>query len=127
MAAIASSRGSTPLIAKKHVCITVLTRPPMPASRATRLPSITKKRSRLAMSCSWTLLGRWSQTSPGPYGLLSRKTPPGSATFRTSSRSRKENWWQATKVALLMRYAERMGRGPKRRWEIVAEPDFFES
>ena len=32
LASIARSRGSTPLIAKKQVCITVLMRPPMPAS-----------------------------------------------------------------------------------------------
>ncbi len=35
MAAIASSRGSTPLMAKKQVCMTVLMRPPMPVSWAT--------------------------------------------------------------------------------------------
>ena len=35
MAAIASSRGSTPLRAKKQVCMTVLMRPPMPVSCAT--------------------------------------------------------------------------------------------
>ena len=33
--AIASSRGSTPEIAKKQVCMMVLIRVPMPASRAT--------------------------------------------------------------------------------------------
>ena len=36
IAAIACSRGSTPLMAKKQVCMIVLTRPPMPVSRATR-------------------------------------------------------------------------------------------
>jgi hypothetical protein len=36
MASIAFSRGSTPLRAKKQVCITVLMREPMPSSRATR-------------------------------------------------------------------------------------------
>jgi hypothetical protein len=35
MAAIASARGSTPASAKKQGCMTVLIRPPMPASRAT--------------------------------------------------------------------------------------------
>ena len=35
IAAIASSRGSTPLMAKKQVCMMVLMRPPMPVSRAT--------------------------------------------------------------------------------------------
>ena len=33
--AMASSRGSTPLMAKKQVCMMVLMRVPMPASRAT--------------------------------------------------------------------------------------------
>ena len=41
MAAIASSRGNTPLMAKKQVCMTVLMRPPMPAARATSTASIT--------------------------------------------------------------------------------------
>ena len=35
MAAMASSRGSTPLMAKKQVCMIVLMRLPMPVSRAT--------------------------------------------------------------------------------------------
>ena len=51
MAAMASSRGSTPLMAKKQVCITVLMRPPMPASFATLTASITKKRSFFSMIC----------------------------------------------------------------------------
>jgi len=44
-----------------------------------------------------------------------------------SIRSRNEYRWQATKLACEMRYVLRIGRGPKRRWEIVIEPDFFES
>ena len=68
MAAMASSRGSTPLMAKKHVCITVLMRPPMPASRATRSPSTTKNRRCLAMIVAWTARGSWSQTSRGRTG-----------------------------------------------------------
>jgi hypothetical protein len=31
--------------------------------------------------------------------LLSRKIPPGLAYLSMSRRSRKENWWQATKLA----------------------------
>ena len=38
---MASSRSSTPLMAKKQVCITVLMRVPMPVSRATLKASIT--------------------------------------------------------------------------------------
>ena len=41
MRAIASSRGSTPEIAKKHVCMIVLMRVPMPAAFATAYASIT--------------------------------------------------------------------------------------
>ena len=107
--------------------MTVLTRPPMPASRATRSPSITNRRSCLSTIWRWAVRGRWSQTSPGPYGLFSRKTAPGSASRSTSSRSRNENWWQATKVARLIRYGARIGRGPKRRCDTVTEPDFLES
>ena len=39
--AMASSRGSTPEMAKKQVCITVLMRVPMPVSRATAKASMT--------------------------------------------------------------------------------------
>ena len=35
MASMASSRGSTPLMAKKQVCMMVLMRPPMPVCLAT--------------------------------------------------------------------------------------------
>jgi len=42
-------------------------------------------------------------------------------------RRRRSNWWHATNCALSMRYDDRIGRGPKRRWETVVEPDFFES
>ncbi len=124
---MASSRGRTPLIAKKQVCMTVLTRPPMPASRATRSPSITKRRSFLSTIWRCAVRGRWSHTFSGPYGLFSRKTAPGSASRRTSRRSRNENWWQATNVARLIRYGARIGRGPKRRCDTVSEPDFLES
>ena len=41
MRAIASSRGSTPDSAKKHVCMIVLMRVPMPLQRATSSASIT--------------------------------------------------------------------------------------
>ena len=58
MAATASAAGSTPLMAKKQVCMMVFTRPAMPASRATREPSMTKKCRRFAMSCSCTERGR---------------------------------------------------------------------
>ena len=52
---------------------------------------------------------------------------PGAAKSSMSYLSRNEYWWQATKLARLIRYAERIGRGPKRRWETVTAPAFFES
>jgi hypothetical protein len=42
MRAMASSRGSTPAMAKKQVCMMVLMRPPSPAADATREASMTK-------------------------------------------------------------------------------------
>jgi hypothetical protein len=44
-----------------------------------------------------------AQISSGPKGVFSRKTAPGGCGASTSIRSRKENWWQATKFALVMR------------------------
>jgi hypothetical protein len=50
--AIASSRGSTPEMAKKQVCMITLMRPPMPAACATFAASITQRRSRFStMPC----------------------------------------------------------------------------
>jgi hypothetical protein len=63
----------------------------------------------------------------GPCGLFKRNTAPDSAVARTSRLVRNENWWQATNVARSIRYGARIGRGPKRRCEMVTEPDFFES
>ena len=66
IAAIASSRGSTPESAKKQVCRIVLLRAPSPRSNATLDASTTKIFSFLAMICCWTLPGSSSQTLSGP-------------------------------------------------------------
>jgi len=79
------------------------------------------------MICSCTSRGSWPHTCSGPKMELSRKVAPGTAYSTISNFSRKPNWWQATKLALVTRYCERMGRGPKRRWLTVTEPDFLES
>ena len=100
MAAIASSRGSTPLSAKKHGCITVLIRLAMPVSWATWLASMTQRSRPLAMISAWISNGRWSHTSSGGYGLLTRNVAPGRAgPSRSTGRSRNDHWWQATKSA----------------------------
>ena len=62
---IASSRSSTPLIAKKHVWSTVLVRPARPASRAIFAASITYSLICLARICSWTGRASASQTRSG--------------------------------------------------------------
>ena len=79
------------------------------------------------MIVSWTSRGSRSQTSSGPYGLLSRKVAPSSATPSTSIRESRSKLWHATNCACSTRYDERIGRGPKRRCEMVVDPDFFES
>ena len=79
------------------------------------------------MICCWVSIGICSQTSSGPYGLLSRKVAPGSANSSTSIFSRKLNWWQATKFALRQRYEPLIGRGLNRKCETVTEPAFLES
>ncbi len=50
-----------------------------------------------------------------------------SAYLRTSYFSMKTVWWQATKLALLMRHVCLMGLGPNLRWLTVRAPAFFES
>ncbi len=125
--AIPSSRGRSPASAKWQVCMIVLMRPFRPASRAMRKASTAKRRTRRAIACSWTSRGRRSQSSSGPYGALRRTVAPSRARPRMSCRLRSSNWWQATKPARRTRYADRMGRGEKRRWETVTAPDFLES
>ena len=58
-----------------------------------------------------------------------RKVPPFLAKRRMSSFSRKVNMWQPMKEASFspMKYGAWIGSGPKRRWEVVVEPDFLES
>ncbi len=106
-----------------------MTREPSPAAVATFWASTTWNRSRFSRIVRWVSTGKRSHTVSGPNGLFNRNVAPGAATSRTSSRSRKLNWWQATKLAWPepIRYVERMGRGPNRRWDVVIEPDFFES
>ena len=63
---IASSAGSTPERWKKHGCMIVLMRLPIPVSAATANASMTQKSICLSTSCLWTSAGRRSQISPGP-------------------------------------------------------------
>ncbi len=127
MRAIASSAGRIPASWKKHGCMTVLMRLPIPASSATAKASIIQKSIALSISKRWTAPGRCSQTSSGPYGELSRNVAPCLAYSSTLVLASIPNWWQATKSASSTRYVERMASGPKRRCETVIEPDFLES
>ncbi len=79
------------------------------------------------MICCCTLRGSSSQISSGPYGLLMSTVAPGAAAPSTSCLNRKSNLCTPMKLAALMRYGARTRFGPKRRCEIVYEPDFFES
>ena len=60
-----------------------------------------------------------------PERSVQQEHRAGRAYSRTSRFSRNWNWWQATKFAERIRYGERIGRGPKRRWEMVMAPDFL--
>jgi len=103
----------------------VLMRLPMPVSAATAIASITQRLICLATSWCWISAGRCSQTSSGPYGLLSRNVAPCFACSRTLTLWSRPNWWQATKSASSTRYVERICLGPNRRWDEVTEPDFL--
>ena len=75
--AIASARSSTPEMAKKHVCSTVLIRPPNPASRAIRPASMTYSSIFLARICSWMGRASTSQTSAAGCGAVEQQRRPG--------------------------------------------------
>ena len=105
----------------------VLMRPPSPISFARAYASTTKKRSFFFTIWSWTSNGSWSQTSSGPKGAFRRKTPPLLTQDSMSCLSRSENWWQATRSAFETSQAARIGASPKRRWDVVTAPAFFES
>ena len=92
IALIASSRGSTPEMAKKQACSTVLVRPASPASRATRSASMVWTSMALARICSCTGRGNCAQTSAAGYGQLSSRVAPGAARFSTSTRSSSPMW-----------------------------------
>ncbi len=127
MAATASSFGSTPEMAKKQVCMMVFMRPPMPVFCATALPSMTYSFAFFSRIWRCTASGRLSHTRSAGNGELMSTVPPVTSGVSMSIFSRNGHWCTATKFACVMRYVERMGRGPKRRCDVVVEPDFFES
>ena len=100
---MASSRGSTPEMAKKQVCMMVLMRSPMPVAWATAYASMVKSLTFFSTIASCTSRGRVSHTWSAGYGLLSSKVAPGAADSSTSYLSRNDLVVQATKLAFLMR------------------------
>jgi hypothetical protein len=98
---MASSCGSTPEMAKKQVCSTVLVRRPMPLAWATAVASITKSRSCFAMMSRCQSRGSFFHVRLGAdAGELRSTVAPGAAYFSTSARPTKLNWLQATKSAV---------------------------
>src|SRR5688500_11391397 len=103
--------GITFAVAKKQTCMIVLIREPMPVSRATREASIANIRAFFAASAERSAGGKVVFD-----GAFTRKVPPSARSSAKLKRSRNWAWWQATKFAERMRYVERIGRGPNRRW-----------
>jgi hypothetical protein len=127
MASIACCAGSTPEMAKKHVCITVLMRPPIPASRATLLPSMNKELRALLNQLPLHIFRK-----PAPHAVGSKRRIQQECSARREVSQNvtcfeKKRLVAGNEVAFVMRYVERIGRGPKRRCEMVIAPDFFES
>ena len=79
MRAMASSAGSTPASWKKHGCMTVLMRPPIPTSCGDRVGVDHPERDALVDQLLLDLTGSRSQTSSAANGLLSRNVAPGLA------------------------------------------------
>ena len=77
--AIASSAGSTPERAKKHVCSTVFVRRPMPLACDTCVASITYSLSCFAMISACQSRGSLRHVSSAEYGELRRTVAPGAA------------------------------------------------
>ena len=77
MAAIASSFGSTPDSAKKHTCMMVLMRPPIPLSRATLVALMTWNFAFFASKVCCTGVGNVAQIASFVCGVFSRNVPPG--------------------------------------------------
>ena len=123
----ASSRGSTPEMAKKQACRTVFVRPGSPASRATASASMANSRNRRSMISCCTGTGSESHTWSAGCGELSSSVAPSWAVDRTSTLSRRVKSWMPTNPALVTSHGAAMGTGPKRRCETVSPPDFFES
>ena len=79
------------------------------------LGQLRRRRSRRSGACLLDdlLLHFASAARPTPRsaanGAFSRNAAPGAAYSSTSILSTNSNWWQATKLALVTRYAERIG------------------
>ncbi|OPZ37264.1 MAG: hypothetical protein BWY99_01900 [Synergistetes bacterium ADurb.BinA166] len=69
----------------------------------------------------------FSSSSTVVHWVFSRKEPPFFRPPSTSYRLTYSCLWQAMKSAVSMRYVDLIGLWPKRRWETVMPPDFFES
>ena len=99
MAAIAASVGRMSVSAKKHVCSTVFTLRPRPASDAIESASMTWTANPLSMIWRWASTGMRSQVPSGPNGLLISSVPPAAAERTTSIFSSSPNWWHPTNSA----------------------------
>ena len=76
------------------------------------------------------LLHRRRQAVPdlvGPYGLLSRNVAPWLGDVEHVDPPQQVELVAGDEAGASIRYVERIGCGPKRRWETVVEPAFFES
>jgi hypothetical protein len=102
-------------------------RPPSPARVATPLPSITNSRQRCSISRACTSRGSASHTSAGGAAVLSSTVAPGIAARQHVAALERLGVVDGDELRAPIRYVERIGRGPKRRCEMVVEPDFFES
>ena len=81
----------------------------------------------LSTTCCWKVRGSLPHTSSGPYGELSSTVVPSRAIVSTSMDSRIPQAWMPMNPALVTRYGASIGLGPKRRCEVVRDPDLRES
>ena len=71
--------------------------------------------------------GRWSQTSSAPIWTIQQKDGAGLGGLENVDPLQETELVAGDEIRPRDQVVERIGSGPKRRCDVVTEPDFFES
>ena len=127
IAASASSRGITSDSAKKQGCITVLIRPAIPTSGATRAASIVNTESSRSMISRWMIVGEVLPHLVGRERCVEQERAAVAGVLEHVEAVEEAELVAGDEVGLVDEIGRPDRVGPNRRCDTVIEPDFFES